>query len=136
MEWKFYLGKLLRRTRHTAHVLLEKEGKFLLVQEATSMVRGLWGLPGGGIDAGESIEQTAEREAEEETGFDVELLKDLGDIRDKKRSSVRHVFLGEIKSGELKINEREHMDAGWFNKEEIQSLKLRGDWVTEAINLI
>ncbi|PIR97910.1 MAG: ADP-ribose pyrophosphatase [Candidatus Colwellbacteria bacterium CG10_big_fil_rev_8_21_14_0_10_42_22] len=136
IEWKLYLAKLLGKKRHTAYVLLEKEGKFLLVQESTSGIRGLWGLPGGGIDGGESPEQAAEREVEEESGFDVELIRKIAEIQDKKRNSVRHIFLGKIKSGELRIDKREHIDAGWFSKEEMQSLKLRGDWVIEAFDLI
>ncbi len=135
IEWKLIFSKLIGRVRHTAHVILEKDGKYLLVQEAVPGIRGLWGLPGGGIGRGESPERAAEREAEEETGFDVELIRNLGEIRDGKRGSVRHIFLGEIKNGELRINKFEHMSAGWFGREEFKSLKLRGDWVGEALNL-
>jgi 8-oxo-dGTP pyrophosphatase MutT (NUDIX family) len=35
-------------------------------------------VPGGGIDAGESIEEAAVREAREETGIDVQVLRTLG----------------------------------------------------------
>lgn len=136
IEWKLILCKLVGRTRHTAHVVLEKDGKFLLVQEAVPGIRKLWGLPGGGINKGETPEQAAERETEEETGYDVELIKKLGEIKDKKRGNVRHIFLGEIKSGELRINKLEHMDAGWRGRDDIERLKLRGDWVTEALDLV
>lgn len=112
IEWKLAFAKLVGRVRHTAHVILEKDDKYLLVQEAVPGIRGLWGWPGGGVKRGESPEQAAEREAEEETGFDVELVRSLGEIHDEKRGSVRHIFWGKIKNGELRINEFEHMDAG------------------------
>src|SRR3954453_13909300 len=48
---------------------------------------GLWALPKGQIDAGESGEQTALREISEETGVTGRLLGELGD--------VRHPFPGE-----------------------------------------
>lgn len=134
IEWKLVLFRLIGRVRHTAHVVLKRDGKYLLVQEVTPGIRGLWGWPGGGVKAGESPEQAAEREAEEETGFDVELIRKFGEIRDQKRGSVRHIFLGEIKSGRLKINKFEHMNAGWFSEEEIRNLRLRGDWILEVFD--
>lgn len=39
---------------------------------------GLWGLPGGRIEAGESIKDSAIREVQEETGLEIEVVKLLG----------------------------------------------------------
>ena len=137
MEWKMHLRKLLGKKRHTAHVVLVRQDKFLLVQESVGGIRGLWSLPGGGIKRNETAEMTAIREAKEETGLSIELLKELAVIEDKKRANVRHVFLGEIKGGELKIDKTEHMDARWMTIDDIKSIKnkLRGDWVIEAVSL-
>jgi 8-oxo-dGTP pyrophosphatase MutT (NUDIX family) len=41
---------------------------------------GVWGLPKGTPERGESLEQTAVREVEEETGLDVTLETKLGEI--------------------------------------------------------
>lgn len=38
-------------------------------------------LPKGHIDPGESVEQTATREVREETGLEVELVRELGEVR-------------------------------------------------------
>ncbi|MDZ4231375.1 MAG: NUDIX hydrolase [Patescibacteria group bacterium] len=138
MEWKMHLRKLLGKKRHTAHVVLVRQDKFLLVQEFVGGIRGLWGLPGGGIKRNETAEMTAIREVKEETGFNIELLKELTVIEDKKRANVRHVFLGEIKGGKLKIDKTEHMDARWMtiNEAKNPNVKLRGDWVIEALTLV
>jgi 8-oxo-dGTP pyrophosphatase MutT (NUDIX family) len=43
--------------------------------------RGLWALPKGQIDAGESAAETAVREVREETGVSGRLVEKLGDVR-------------------------------------------------------
>ncbi|OUI95023.1 hydrolase [Acetobacter indonesiensis] len=42
---------------------------FLLVQRANAPDAGLWGFPGGRVEAGETLFQAAERELTEETGI-------------------------------------------------------------------
>lgn len=66
-----------------------------------------WAIPGGFVEYGESCEQAAVREAKEETGLNIELIKQLGTYSNPKRDSRIHsistVFLckasGEIKQG-------------------------------------
>ncbi|WP_018663235.1 NUDIX hydrolase [Heyndrickxia acidiproducens] len=53
-------------------LVLNKEEKLLLQQRIEP--RGVWGLPGGLMELGESAEETARREVYEETGLQ---LKDL-----------------------------------------------------------
>ena len=50
-------------------------GKVLLIKRRDFQV---WALPGGGIDAGESVAQAAVRETREETGLEVELQHLVG----------------------------------------------------------
>ncbi|WLR48503.1 NUDIX hydrolase [Halobacillus litoralis] len=54
-------------------MILDGEGR-LLLQERTSP-EGVWGLPGGLMELGESTEQVAKREAFEETGLEVDDLQ-------------------------------------------------------------
>ncbi|GEN53088.1 NUDIX hydrolase [Halobacillus faecis] len=54
-------------------IIIDEKGRILL-QERTSP-QGVWGLPGGLMELGESTEQVAKREALEETGLEVDDLQ-------------------------------------------------------------
>jgi ADP-ribose pyrophosphatase YjhB (NUDIX family) len=49
-----------------------REGKVLIVRRARPPAHGLYTLPGGGVEAGESLEEAVVREIREETGLAVE----------------------------------------------------------------
>src|SRR5438093_13780789 len=55
----------------------------------------LWALPGGTMDIGETIEQTAIREVKEETGVDIEIVRLVGIYSDP-----HHVI--EYSDGEIR----------------------------------
>ena len=51
-----------------------------------------WALPGGFVDYGETVEHAAVREAKEETGLEVELVRLLGVYSDPSRDSRQHTI--------------------------------------------
>ncbi|WP_432049533.1 NUDIX hydrolase [Verrucosispora sp. NA02020] len=53
----------------------DKHGRVLLIQRTDN---GLWSLPGGGQEIGESVAETATRETREETGISVEVTGLVG----------------------------------------------------------
>jgi len=118
-----------------AGVVIEKDDKFLLVQEKKPKCYGQWNLPAGRVEEGFSIEETAVKEAKEETGFDVELLEKIAVFHDKLEYPVMHAFKAKIVGGELNFPKEELLDARWFSFEEIEAMKdkLRGNWVLESI---
>jgi 8-oxo-dGTP pyrophosphatase MutT (NUDIX family) len=56
-------------------IIQSDEGQVLLEKRSDC---GLWGLPGGRIEPGESIVAAALREVKEETGLDIEITQLLG----------------------------------------------------------
>jgi 8-oxo-dGTP diphosphatase len=77
----------------------DNPGKILLIERAAPPWG--WALPGGFVDAGETVEQAAQREALEETGLIVRLETLLGVYSDPARdprgptASVVYVAKGE-----------------------------------------
>ncbi|GAA4953368.1 NUDIX hydrolase [Actinoplanes utahensis] len=66
-------------------VVVNDDGAILLIRRSDN---DNWALPGGGMDLGESLPQTAVRETAEETGIDVEVTGLVGIYTDP-----RHVIL-------------------------------------------
>lgn len=52
-------------------IVTDAEGRVLLEQRSDC---GLWGLPGGRVEPGETIDETARREVREETGLEIGAL--------------------------------------------------------------
>ncbi len=55
-------------------LIVDELDRVLLVRRGHAPQKGKWSLPGGSGEPGESPEQTAVREAKEETGLDVHLI--------------------------------------------------------------
>ena len=62
-------------------VLTDDAGRLLLVQRANEPGRGLWSLPGGRVEPGESDEVALAREVREETGLVVVADRLVGRVR-------------------------------------------------------
>lgn len=113
-----------------ASVLLEKDHKYLLVQQARSRRQaGKWGPPGGKPEheKGESLLEAARRETFEEIGVEVELTGFVGLIRSghKREPNLFICFAGrfqnEADADKLKLKEGEITGARWLTVEEIES---------------
>ena len=59
----------------TATLICPKNDKILLVQRAYEPGKGEWGLPGGFLELGETLEEGAIRELKEETNLDGDVIK-------------------------------------------------------------
>jgi len=101
------------------------EPRILMVRETAD---GLWTLPGGWIDLGESPAHAAEREVQEETGMSVTAHK-LAGVYDKRRHdhppAPHHAyllfFLCRINGGFLTPS-IETSEVGWFRSDELPPL--------------
>ena len=85
---------------------------------------GMWALPKGTPESGETLEQVAVREVQEETGLEVRLIAYIGNIsysfiHDNIRfqKQVRH-FLFEAIGGDTSLHDAEYDRVEWFSIQE------------------
>jgi 8-oxo-dGTP pyrophosphatase MutT (NUDIX family) len=120
-----------------AGCVIKQDGKYLLVQEKQAKVYGLWNLPAGYVDKGETVEQAAVREVQEESGLQVKLGRKIGIYHEGVGRPVKHIFGADITGGELHVQEDEILAAKWLDVSEVKDLaaqgKLRAPWILEAI---
>ncbi len=96
----------MRRTPLVAvDIVILYRGGIVLVKRKNPPFKGYWALCGGFVEYGETVENAAIREAMEETGLKVRLLKLIGVYSDPNRDPRGHVisiaFIAEGE-GELK----------------------------------
>ena len=84
---------------------LQKDGCVLLVERGNPPFRGMLALPGGFVEYGETVEEAAAREVQEETGLVVKIEGLEGvfsdPCRDPRGHSVSVVFTARVSGGKL-----------------------------------
>jgi 8-oxo-dGTP diphosphatase len=114
-----------------AAVLIEQEGRVLLVRRGNEPFRGLWTLPAGFINGGEDPAEAAARECLEETGLNVRVIRVLDIISGKEHSRGADfiiVYQAEVIDGELRPDD--DVDAvEWFARENLPPLAFRATQV-------
>jgi 8-oxo-dGTP diphosphatase len=106
-----------------------RDGRVLLVRRARPPAHGLYTLPGGGVELGETLEEAIIREVREETALEVRPVALAGYrqaiARDAKGDVERHFvilpFAARWISGEVSLNE-ELAEAHWLFPDDLAGL--------------
>ena len=107
-----------------------RDGKVLIVRRARKPALGVYTLPGGVVEAGETLEEAVRREVREETALDIEPVALAGHreviIRDAQARTERHFvilcFASRWLSGEPQLND-ELDEARWIDPQELAGFK-------------
>lgn len=109
-------------------LVLNDEGAVLLVREKED---GLWTLPGGWVDVGESPSESVEREVREESGYEVRAARLLA-LWDRDKHPhpplpfhvYKVVFYCELRGGTPLAASTETDGVGFFDRDSLPELSL------------
>ncbi|MDY6875028.1 MAG: NUDIX domain-containing protein [Chloroflexota bacterium] len=122
---------VFRDHKVAAGVIVEHEGKLLLVHRAVSPRKGLWSFPAGFVEFDEDPAEAAVRECREETGLEVEIagLLDVIAGREHERGAdIVIVYCARLVGGELAASD-DADEAGFFALGELPPLAFRATQV-------
>ncbi len=112
-------------------IIINPEGKILLGKRSDNLLfyPSLWGLPGGALEK-ETMENSVKREAREELGVDVEIIKRAENIYENLPNkqcpihTVDIVYYCKIINGKAPQPRDETSEVRWFNPYEIEKMEL------------
>jgi 8-oxo-dGTP pyrophosphatase MutT (NUDIX family) len=112
-------------------LLRDDQGRILLIRRSDN---GLWAVPAGGMELGDSVRQCAIRELYEETGLTPTKLAPIGILSGADSTETNswghtyqfHItlFLATAWTGEMVTQTDETTDAGWFHLDQLPSARM------------
>jgi 8-oxo-dGTP pyrophosphatase MutT (NUDIX family) len=129
--WGDRIGKLAEIRAGCSAIIFDDAHERILLTRRTD--NGRWCLPGGGIDPGETLEETCIREVREETGLDVRVSRLIGVyssphfiieyVDGNRRQLIALSFEAEVIGGALTLTD-ETTEFGYFTPAEIETIDL------------
>ena len=126
-----------------AGVVLDGEGRVLLMKRSDN---GLWGIPSGHVEPGETVESAVIREIREETGLDVSVKELVGLYSDPTSQVITYpdgrvchfvtsCFSCSLEGGQLSRSGPETLDAGFFRPSELPEplMPMHPRWLSDAV---
>jgi len=110
------------KARFSINVLENDKNEILLLKRshAAKLGPGIWGFPAGHIENNETPDNCSIREMEEEIGNEhtIELIKQIGPIRDTFYAGIYQIYLYHYRwrDGVVQLN-LEHTEYSWVSKE-------------------
>lgn len=101
------------RFRIAAFAIIERQGQVLLARRSDI---GWWNLPGGGLEAGETVDEGLRREVLEEVRTKVEIVRLVGVYSKPQKNEVVLTFLCHLPNGQADTigTSDEVSEVGWF----------------------
>jgi 8-oxo-dGTP diphosphatase len=103
----------------TVDAIIEAEGGIILIKRKNPPPG--WAIPGGFVDYGESLEDAVRREAKEETGLDIKLLRQFHTYsdpgRDPRHHTVSTIFIASASGRPVAGDDAK--EAGIFTKDSL-----------------
>ena len=120
------------RSIRVSAVVIHSDGKIYATRRGKGEFKGFWEFPGGKREDGESGEDTAKREIQEELGAVIEVEKYLCTVEYQYPEFflTMDAYLASVKEGHLTLTE--HSDALWLALDELDSVQ----WLPADIRVV
>jgi 8-oxo-dGTP diphosphatase len=115
-------------------IITDAAGRLLLIKRGHEPGKGLWSIPGGRVEPGETDEQAVIREVREETGLVVQPGRLIGAVRRPAPAGAMldiRDYAATVTGGTLAAGD-DADDARWAGPAELPGLSLT-DGLTEAL---
>lgn len=127
-----------------AMIIFDKDKKVLLQKRADV---GLWGIPSGHVEPGETVTNAAHREVFEETGLNIKISRLIGVYSDPKSQVFKYpdgrithfvtcCFDCQITGGEISSACPETLDLKFFSPDHLPKniLTMHPRWLKDALS--
>ncbi len=112
--------------------IIEKNGKILVIRRSSKYehLTDAWDIPGGRLEFGEEPEAGLRRELQEETGLELDKIKQILDastvFKNEEKQIVRITYLCTVKETNQseKISD-EHTSLEWVPRENLKALEFK-----------
>lgn len=111
-------------------VVLNEAGEILVIERTDS---GLWSIPGGAMEPGETVSQAVERELYEETGYHVRVDRLVGIFANpahvigyddgEVRQEFSICFVGVVSGGQARTSD-ESSRVAWVRRQALRDLEV------------
>ena len=117
------LGTRIAVIDDSGAILLSKRGDF-----------GIWALPGGRVDSGELLHESAIREVREETGLEVEIIRPVGLYFQQGRARTNALFAARPIGGRLLSKTDETLANAFFAPDQLPTPFFGDFYVHDSLN--
>jgi NAD+ diphosphatase len=107
-------------------VAVLKENTILLGHNRRHRAKHVFSVLAGFVEPGESLEECVRREIREEVGIEICRLRYFGSQPWPFPDSLMVAFTAEYRSGEITVDGKEIMDAGWFDRDHLPNIPPHG----------
>lgn len=105
-------------------IVVDDDGRLLLVRRANPPAQGLWSIPGGRVEPGESDEDATLRELVEETAVVGAIVREVGTVTRDAPAGGTYVirdFLVRVDPGSVPVAGDDADEAAWFTPDEVRA---------------
>lgn len=125
-------------------IIIFDQNKKVLLQKRADV--GLWGIPSGHVEIGESVTEAAIREVREETGLNIRILRLIGIYSNPQSQVFKYpngitthfittYFEGEVIGGDINLNSNETLELCYFGINDLPDdiLPMHPQWLQDAL---